>query len=151
MNPQDYKKDKSSDHWRAPSDDMRIRRTLAKRVGSSLSRNEQETSIHFFGDSKRFKAITHRPSLTRAFLRHDYADINWVDGHKNESRVGRMPFHPADMNSSDPTKIEGISVSLPIGTLLIKGMLRASDHQCAIVSTPEEARAAAEAFAGDEE
>lgn len=150
MSIQDYEADDSSDRWRANPDDMRIRRSLAKRVGGSLSRNEQETSIHFFGDSDRFKITTYRRSVVKRILKHEFAAVDWVYEEPEKTHGGRVDF-PPEMNPDALVEIEGICASLPVGALSIKGVPRTRDVQSQIVSTPEEARSAAEAFAGGED
>lgn len=149
MSAQDYEEGESGERWRANPDDMRIRRSLATRVGGTLSRNEQETSISFFGDSDRFQIITYRQSIVRRVLKHEHAAVDWVYEHPDESQGGRVSF-PLEINPSDLEKIEGISASLPIGSLSIKGSPRNKDAQSGIVSTPADARAVADAFAGGE-
>jgi hypothetical protein len=150
MSTQDYEADESSERWRANPDDMRIRRSLAKRVGGSLSRNEQETSIHFFGDSDRFEITTYRPSVVKRILKHEFAAVDWVYEDPEKTHGGRVDF-PPEVSPDDLVEIEGVSASLPIGTLSIKGVPRGRDVQSQIVSTPEEARSAAEAFRGGED
>jgi hypothetical protein len=83
-------------------------------------------------------------------LKHEFAAVDWVYEDPDESHGGRVEF-PPEMNPSALVKIEGISASLPIGALSIKGSPRAEDIQSKIVSTPEDARAVAEAFRGGED
>lgn len=144
-----HEEDDSSERWKANPDDMQLRRSLATRVGGTLTRNEQETSISFFGDSDRFQIITYRRSVIRRLLKHEYAAVDWVYEHPEKPHGGRVAF-PLEMNPSALVKIERISASLPIGTLSIKGVPRTVDIQSKIVSTPEDARAVADAFRGGE-
>jgi|APHM01.1.fsa_nt_gi hypothetical protein len=142
--------DDSGGRWTESPENMRIRRSLASRVDSDLSRNEQETGISFFGDSTQFTITTYRRSIVRAILKHEHAAIDWLFEHPDESNGGRVDFPLADTDPNTLRKIEGVSASLPLGTLSIKGSPRQSDTQSAIVSTPENARAVAAAFNGGE-
>jgi hypothetical protein len=143
--------DDSGGRWTESPENMRIRRSLASRVGSDLSRDEQETGISFFGDSTHFTITTYRRSIVRAILKHEHAAIDWLYEHPDESNGGRVDFPLTDTDSNTLRKIEGVSATLPLGALSVKGSPRKSDTQSAIVSTPEQARAVVAAFGGGED
>ena len=135
----------------APDGEMEHRRALTERVETTLSRAEQETSVSFFGDADRFRTITYKPTMVRKLLRHDYARINWAfvwEGGEQGRRVSDL----SDISlSEDDVRIEGLSVSLPLGVLSVKGSPRRRDAHSDIITTPDGAREAAAAFDGDAE
>lgn len=130
----------------ADSDVMDHRRTLARHVDSTLSPEEQETGIQFFGDADRFEIITYRPTMVRSLLRHARAEIKWVYSMDKRERGERVSDLTALTLSEDERRIEGICASLPLGALSIKGRPRSSNAHSAVVHTPEEAQAAETAF-----
>lgn len=133
----------------ADSDVMDHRRTLARHVDSTLTPEEQETGIQFFGDADRFEIITYRPTMVRSLLRHAHADIEWLYVMDGDERGGRVD-NPSELAPGDEGfSIEGICASLPLGALTVKGSLRQSNRHSQIVNTPADARAVAEAFAAD--
>lgn len=150
MSAQHAEGDAEHERWTADPDEMEQRRALAERVETTLSRNEQESSFSFFGDADRCEIITYRRSMVRALLKHEYAKINWLYEHPDESRGGRVDYPSEVPNAEALHRVEGISVSLPLGALSVKGSPRKEDKQSAIVSTPEEARAVASAFRGED-
>jgi hypothetical protein len=140
------------ERWHASPDEMERRRALAERVETGLSREEQETSVSFFGDADRYQTITYKPTMVRKLLRHDYARINWAfvwEGGEHGRRVSDLSEISL---SEDDVRIEGVSVSLPLGVLSFKGSPRRRDAHSDIITTPDGAREVAATFddAGEE-
>jgi hypothetical protein len=127
---------------------MRRREALADTVGTGLARDQRETGVDYIDSEDRYSLFSYAPSIVRSILRHDLAAINWVyvdppRGRKyREENLGEIPL------SKDNLKIEGVSASLPVGTLSIKGSARSTNASSGIVSTPAQAEKAAEAFGG---
>lgn len=138
----------AGERWTESPDNMQIRRDLAKRVASDLSRNEQETTLSFFGDSDRARLVSYRPSIVRPLLRHEYAPLEWVYERPSESAGGRVAFPMSPSRAESLGDIEAVSVLAPLGTLSVKGVPRKRDTHAGIVATPEVARSA---FGGDDE
>lgn len=127
--------------------EMGRRRALADAVGTDLSRDERETGVEFFESDGRFTIYSYSPTIVRSILRHGEASINWVyvdppHGRKRrEESLGEIP------NDEATLKIEGLSASLPLSTLSIKGSPRSYNKPSGIVSTPDQAERVADAFA----
>ncbi|MDS0297104.1 hypothetical protein [Halogeometricum luteum] len=129
--------------------EMKRRSRLAENVTSGLSRNERETSIHFFGDSDTFEITTYSTAIVRQILKHSLAEIEWVYlVDRDGSGKGRASVGQAD--DSRGTGVEGVCASLPLGALSVKGTRRASDRPSGVVCTPEESEAARRRFGGSE-
>jgi len=119
---------------------MAERHDLAERVEAELSKRERETGLDFFQTDDRFTITTYSPSIARSLLKHGEATIEWVYV-TDEGRVKT----PQDLTDRAVT-IEGVQVTLPVGTLTIKGTVRASNADSGIVSTPDEADGIRERF-----
>lgn len=128
---------------------MDERVSLAERVesASQIETVGKETAISVPGDSDTFDVSSYKATVVRSLLRHDLGDVNWVvtepsaDGHTFQRYDDELP--PAGET------VVGVSVTLPVGTLSIKGTSRANDHHSSIVSTPSEVEQAREAFTDD--
>lgn len=136
-----------AERYRASNDDLRTRRQLADRVGSELSRNEQETGMQFFGDADRFQITTYRPTMVRSVLRHAYAEIEWVYLRVPEGQNKRVHDTTEALRSEARAEVEGVRATLPLGALTIKGKPRTKDQHSGIITTPEELEGLSEAFA----
>jgi hypothetical protein len=148
MSPENRDDTGEGDRGDGDTASMGRREALADTVATSLSRDERETGVDYIDSEDRYSLFSYAPSIVRSILRHDLAAINWVyvdppRGRKyREENLGEIPL------SKDNLKIEGVSASLPVGTLSIKGSARSTNASSGIVSTPAQAEKAAEAFGG---
>lgn len=141
----------ASERFEAGHNEMRTRRKLANYVESELSKNEQETGISFFGDADRFQIITYAPPLTKKLLEHEYAEIEWLYVVVHDGRNLRIE-NPSEVSpGEDRHRIEGLCVTLPLGTLSVKGSPRNRDILSGIVNTPAKARDADRRFGGGDD
>ena len=151
MNPESADAVRDADRWVADPDDMERRRSLAERVARNLSRNECETGLSFFGDDDRARVFSYSPTIVRSLLRHEYARIRWVFATEG-GEAGRQVRDLSTISlAEEGPDIEGVSADLPLGALSLKGSPRRFDKHSGIANTPDDARAVADAFAGDGE
>jgi hypothetical protein len=126
---------------------MRKRRVLADRVDTQLSRNEQETSFHWFGDADRFEVVSYAPPIVKRVLRHDYAKIDWCFVEGPDERGQRIDT-VSDIASTGDEYVSGVSATLPLGVLTVKGKPRVRDVMSGVITTPADAEDVAAAFEG---
>jgi hypothetical protein len=139
--------DTAGERWRAGAAEMKRRETLADHVATTLSQNERESSMSWFGDSDRFRITTYVPTMVRSLLQHDLARVEWLYVRDPDER-GRRVSNPSEFSlSEDPENVEGICATLPLGVLSVKGSPRNRDAHAGIVTTPSDAERVAEAFA----
>lgn len=137
----------SGERWKASDEEMRRRRLLADLVDTELSRDEQEFDFSGFGDRGTGTFISYVPTMVRSLLKHDFAKINWLYVGRGDERGGRVSDPEEVSTDAEGVRIEGISAEIPVGVLSVKGVPRTDDRKSRVVSTPEKARDAAEAFA----
>lgn len=128
-------------------DEMRARRRLSNRVDNDLSRDEQETSIHFYGDANRFEVTTYAPPMVRKLLRHAHAQIEWCYVECPDGSLRRVSNLVELADAGARHRIEGVRATLPLGAFAIKGKPRKRDIISGIVTTPEDLEGLEEAFA----
>lgn len=128
------------------SSHMATRRALATRVETELSRNEQETSIQFFGDANTFQIVTYAPPMVRQLLLHAESEIEWCYVARGDGRGGRVSNLSELTGDDAPSGIGGVCARLPVGALTVKGRPRKDNRISRIVNTPDDARAADAAF-----
>lgn len=135
-----------TERFQADASEMRKRQLLVDRVQAHLSRNEQETSIEFFGDSNRFLITTYKPAIVRKVLGHDYAAIRWLYVHRPDAPNLRVDS--VDEYDEVPGRpgIEGVCALMPLGALSIKGSPRQSDKPSKVAHTPRDAAQVREVF-----
>ena len=124
--------------------DMADRGRLAERVDNDLKRGERETGLDFFDSDERFTITSYSPTIVRSLLKHNEARINWIYATGSAEPTGRVT-NPSFLLDTDAV-VEGVQATLPKGTLKIKGTVRRRNADNAIVSTPEDAQDAREAF-----
>jgi len=145
MNPESADAVRDADRWVADPDDMERRRSLAERVARNLSRNECETGLSFFGDDDRARVFSYSPTIVRSLR------IRWVFATEG-GEAGRQVRDLSTISlAEEGPDIEGVSADLPLGALSLKGSPRRFDKHSGIANTPDDARAVADAFAGDGE
>jgi hypothetical protein len=96
-----------------------------------LTGSEKETTISMYGDDKRFKMYSAKPTVVKSLLKHDHFEMEWarvLDGETSEYYEGRDELREAN------GKIVAIEGTLPVGTLTVKSKPRANNHQSSIVS-----------------
>lgn len=112
-----------------------------------LSTAEQEVNITFDKETRSMTATSSIPSVSRRLLRHDEADVLWL-----ETTLGRVSDHhygdfdPNDM--IDGEAVYAVCVQLTLGALTIKGRPRSTDTPSSVVNTPSDADALDGAFDG---
>jgi hypothetical protein len=124
--------------------DMDTRRRLADRVDQQLKRDECETGIDWFQTDERATVTSYSPSIVRQLLRHREARLCWVYATGGNGATGRVQ-NPSQLLGSDAS-VEGVQVTVPVGTLGIKGSVRSTNKDSDVVHTPEDADDAREAF-----
>jgi len=124
--------------------DMADRGRLAERVDTDLKRGERETGLDFFDSDDRFTITSYSPAIVRSLLRHNEARINWIYASGSAEPTGRVT-NPSLLLDTDAA-VEGVQATLPKGTLKVKGTVRRRNADGGIVSTPEDAQDAREAF-----
>lgn len=124
--------------------DMDTRRRLADRVDQKLKREECETGIDWFQSNERATVTSYSPSIVRQLLRHREARLCWVYATGGNGATGRVQ-NPSKLLGSDAS-VEGVQVTVPVGTLGIKGSVRSTNKDSDVVHTPEDADEAREAF-----
>lgn len=107
--------------------------TLADKVDRDpkLSGSEKETTITMYGDDKRFKMYSAKPTVVKSLLRHDHFDLEWarvLDDESSEYYESRGALQEVE------GKIVAVEGTLPVGVLTVKSKPRANDHQSSIVS-----------------
>ena len=122
--------------------DMDLRRQLADRVEPDLPKRERETGIDWFQTDDRATVTSYSPSVVRSLLCHAEARVCWIYATDSSEVSGRVQDLSKLRGVS--ASVEGVQVTVPVGTLGIKGVTRSSNRDSDIVKTPEEA---AEAFA----
>lgn len=124
--------------------DMDTRRRLADRVDQQLKREECETGIDWFQTDERATVTSYSPSIVRQLLRHREARVCWIYATGGEGPTGRVQ-NPPQLLGTDAS-VEGVQVTVPVGTLGIKGSVRSSNKDSTVVNTPADADEAREAF-----
>lgn len=124
--------------------DMDTRRRLADRVDQQLKREECETGIDWFQTDERATVTSYSPSIVRQLLRHREARLCWIYATGGEGPTGRVQ-NPSQLLGTDAS-VEGVQVTIPVGTLGIKGSVRSENKDSKIVNTPADADEAREAF-----
>lgn len=132
--------------WVADPEEMERREALAERVGTDLSRDEQESGLSYFSDDDRFRAFSYSPPIARKLLLHEHARVEWVYTTEDGEPTGRVENLSEISLAEEGVGIEGVCVELPLGTLSIKGSPRQRDAPSGVVSTPSDARGVAAAF-----
>ena len=125
--------------------DMDLRRQLADRVDPDLPRTERETGIDWFQTDDRATVTSYSPGIVRSLLRHREARVCWIYATGGEEPTGRVT-EPSKLRGTDAA-VEGVQVTVPVGTLGIKGVVRASNRDGNVVNTADDADEAREAFA----
>lgn len=134
------------DLWVAEDGVMSTRRALADRVGTSLGLDERETGLSFIGRGDRYQFFSYHPAIVRALLQHEYARVEWLYVAEGGKPAGRVSDPSEVAVHEEGVAVEGISVSLPLGTLTVKGSPRQRDAPSGVVSTPTDARSVAAEF-----
>ena len=125
--------------------DMDTRRRLADRVDPQLPKNERETGIDWFQTDDRATITSYSPGIVRDLLRHREARVCWIYATGSAEPTGRVR-NPSELLNAD-VAVEGVQVTVPVGTLGVKGVVRTSSRDSGVVNTPDEADEAREAFA----
>lgn len=125
--------------------DMDERQQLAERVGTDLSRKEQETGIDWFNSDERLTVTSYSGTIIRSLLKHSEARIRWLYVTGAADATGRVT-EPSKLLDDLDIDIEGIQATLPVGSLSIKGTVRSSNKDSGVVTTPESVENLGEAF-----
>lgn len=107
--------------------------TLADKVDRDpqLSGSEKETTITMYGDDKRFKMYSAKPTVVKSLLRHDHFELEWARVLDDETSEY---YENKDALQGVKGKIVAVEGTLPVGVLTVKSKPRANDHQSSIVS-----------------
>jgi len=136
---------------------MDRRRDLADEVISDPTRNpdERETSMNWLSSEDYFIISSSQRGLVSGLLRHNGADIISLTQYDDEmSRaVGSGRGRTIEVDSSeeidDGLPVVSCSSMLPAGYVSIKGSERNNTTPSSLISTPEQAQAAREAFSDE--
>ena len=124
---------------------MDTRRRLADRVDPQLPKNERETGIDWFQSDARATITSYSPGIVRSLLKHREARVCWIYATGASDVTGRVR-NLSELLGTDAA-VEGVQVTVPVGTLGVKGIVRADNRDSRVVNTPEGADDAREAFA----